>query len=164
MKDLSPELINAFENHATLERWGHDMYMAIGKRLKAANWAGFSRWFMERAHEENSTADDIMDYLIRRKADPDYGEVNAPEIPSGPEILEYFQKGFEVQLVHTAGWEAVHDVCEGCGDKPACLFVEQYLMSQVDDEYRFYDAVRRIGLADGDVAALLKLDHDFGKK
>lgn len=162
MKSLTPEIIDAMSSQITWERQNHDIYEQIGWYLEAQNWPGFAEWFGKRAHSEKGDADELCEYLIKRRETPIYEDVAAPDVPYSESILDYVQLGLAREETTT---EKLTELLAIVTDDPTAFdFVLDMLKGQEDDEHRFYDAMQEISRAAGDDAALLMLDHDYQDK
>lgn len=161
MKPLTPEIIDALSSQIAWERQNHDIYKQVRRYLEALNWPGFAHWFAKRAYSEMGDADEICDYLIKRREAPVYDDVPAPDVPYSENILDYVQSGLAREEATTARLMEIHALVQ---DDPTALeFILDMLKGQEDDERRFYDAVQEVARA-GDDAALLILDHDYRDK
>lgn len=160
--DLLPVLADALQAQLNFERLNAATYRAMAHALENVNWSGTAAHFMNAATDEQSHADKIAAYLIDRNTAPRYDELPAPEIPPA-DILSMMRAALERERATTVAIHALYLLTFEQADPATTIFLQWFVTEQVESEREYYDKILEVQRAQGDAAALLVLDREYGK-
>ncbi|MDP2957884.1 MAG: ferritin [Longimicrobiales bacterium] len=156
IQDALNEQINA-ELHSAY------IYLAMSAHFAEQNLDGFSHWMRHQADEELEHAMKLFDYVLERG-----GHVELKAVAGPPKKFGTPLQIFETALAHekkiSAMIHALYDLARKKKDFATENQLNWFVTEQVEEEDNAGKAVERLKLAGDSTAALLMLDHQFGKR
>ncbi len=165
--NLPPDLLNALNAQITAERYSAALYRSMAIAFDMANYPGFARWHYLQAAEENSHAEKFIKYLIDRNVTPIITELQRPPLFESTDILALAQSVFGAALAHeqkvTELITSLYALAVDAGDPATSIFLQWFVMEQVEEERALIEIVTRLAAADCPAAVLL-LEHELGER
>ena len=159
---LSQNLTDALQAQLNVERLNSAIYRAMSLALENANWPGTAAHFAHASQDEQGHADKIAGYLIDRNTQPLYAALPLPTVTT-PDLLPCFQAAMEREQLTSAAIDQLAAQAESEGDRATCIFLQWFVMEQIESEREYTDKLLEVSRAQGDTAALLFLDREYGK-
>jgi ferritin len=167
MAQFDPVLLDALNKQITNERYSSAIYQALANRLDYLNLPGFAHWFRCEAKQETKHAAKFTDYIIDRNAFPVVAPIQGYAPPEA-DILTAgtvcFTAALQREVVTTEDIKTLYDLSEQADDSQTCEFLLWFLREQTDSVRETTEMVARATFAQGCPAAILKMDHDLGKR
>jgi ferritin len=159
--DLSPQMTDALQEQLNVERLNSAYYRAMSLALENVNWTGTAKFFQAQALDEQTHSDKIASYLIDKNIQPIYEPLDAPVIPV-PELLPMFQAALVREKLTTGKINALYWQADNDQDAGSLIFLEWFVTEQVSSEREYNDILKEVSRAQGNTAALLILDREYG--
>jgi len=138
-------------------------YLAMSAHFAEQNFDGFAHWMRHQADEEMEHALKLFDYVLERGGHVELKPIAGPAKKLGTPL-----QVFEMALAHEQKISGlIRDLFELSrkkGDYATELHLGWFITEQVEEEDSAGKAVERLKMAGDSTAALLMLDHQFGKR
>ena len=126
------EVLNAQIN---AEIWSAHFYLSMSLHFAGEGYPGFSRWMKKQYEEDMEHAMQMMDYMVEQG-----NRVILQDITGIPVTFNDVVTTFEQALVHlvriTDAIDTLADVVVGENDKATRIFLDRYILGQVQAEAR----------------------------
>ena len=144
-----------------VERLNAAHYRAMSLAMKFASWHGTHHFFHAQAMDEMRHSDKIAHYLVRRNVMPLFEPLDAPIIPTIPELLPMFQAALALEQQTTANINRIYWQADADQDAGSIEFLAWFVDEQIRSEREYTSMIAETTRAQGNDAALLKLDHKY---
>lgn len=166
---MDPELLDLLQEQLNVERGNHSFYLAMSWALEAAQWPGCAAFLAKAAGEELEHSHKIARFIIDRSSPddrtrPEYGAIQAPEIPGDYMPLDYFQAAYEAERANTERLTELQLKAEEVKDRQAYNFLDWFLNEQTASEGELSDIITELQRAGSDIAALQMLDEKYAEQ
>jgi ferritin len=162
-----PVVIDALNKQITNERYNSAIYSALANRFDFLNLPGFAAWMRAEAKQETKHAARITDYLIDRGVLPIVAPLQgytAPDANMTTAGALLFAAALQREQVTTEDIKTLYDLSEQADDSQTCQFLLWFLDEQTKSVRETSELTARAQFAQGCPAAILKMDHDLGKR
>ncbi len=167
MPSVDAVVIDALNRQVTNERYNSAIYQALANRLDYLNLPGFAHWFRCEAKAEMRHAAKFTDYIIDRNAFPIVAPIQGYAPPEADMLTAgavCFAAALQREQVTTEDIKTLYDLSEQADDSQTCEFLLWFLHEQTDSVREATELVAQATFAQGCPAAILKMDHDLGKR
>jgi len=139
------------------------LYLAMSAHFEEQNFNGFARWMRSQSEEEAQHAMRLYRYLLERGGHVELGEVVAPPKDLGTP-LEIFTAARDHERAVTKSIHAIYELARSNKDYATEIELQWFVTEQVEEESSAELAVEQLTRAEGDISALMLLDHQFGQR
>lgn len=140
------------------ERQNAQIYLYIASVCENLAYDGFAKFFRNQAQEEMGHAHKFEEYLISKRIQPIYGNLDGINLP--PNLISITSVVANLEKSTTDNLKSLYDISEG-EDSQTCAFLDQLLIEQIEEEnwsQDLSDLVARV-----DATGWLILDERYGK-
>ena len=166
MIPLSPTIASALNDQFNLERASEAVYLAAAAAADSGTIAlpGFAKFLGHSAHDERKHARKFSDYITKRG-----GHAVHAAVPEADDVMPSDPLGFARAAVAraqaqealvTMSIDELCDLADGEGDTATCIFLQWFVMEQVDSEKELQDLAIRLAAVDCS-AALQVIDAEL---
>ena len=157
---MDRDLVEAFQQHLTLERKASAAYFAIAIWFAERELRGFSQFFKLEAQNEQLHASTFADYLIARGQTVALDDVLAPRQDwiSEEEIMA---ASFTMEAEVTASLHQLYAMAERATDTRTNVFLDPIIDNQVEAENQFAYLLGRVKYAQSQPSAMLIIDSEL---
>lgn len=139
------------------------LYLGMSQFYEEKGFTGLAAWFQKQASEENEHALKFIAYLNQEEKKVVLKDIHAPK-----EVYEKMDEPLKKQLAHeelvTSLIYGLVSQAEADKDYRSLSFLKWYVDEQTEEEEHSRDLINQFEMMKGDVAALLKWDHELGKR
>ncbi len=130
---MDAQLEKLLQEQIRQEWYSAYLYISMAAWCELMNLEGFAHWMKKQADEEQGHGRKIFDYLIDRGV-----KVVLQAIPQPPSDfaspLDVFEKSLEHERKVTSLIHAIADAAERANDHPTKVFIQWFVMEQVEEE------------------------------
>ncbi len=160
---MNDKIYKALNEQIKHEFYSSFLYLAIASYFENVPLDGFMKWFRKQAQEEHEHAMKIYQYINDRNM-----QVEIPAIDKTPAKFNSIQEVFELALAHekkVTHWiYEIYELAVREKDHATHVFLQWFIMEQVEEEKNAQDNLDQIKLIGDDKAGLFILDQEFAKK
>jgi len=167
MGSLDPVVADALKRQITTERQNSAIYAALSNGFAVLNLPGMAKFCHRNSKEELTHADRVRDYLIDRYDQPSIDALAAVPMPQADMLhapFVFFELALKAEQSTTESIKTIYDLSEDADDPQTCQFLQWFLKEQTKSEREFAELSAQGLFAQGCPAAILKMDHDLGKR
>ena len=157
---ISPELLNAIQDHLNMERQAHASYFAAAIWFAERTLKGFSRFFRDESSSEHEHAAQFAEYIIARGQSVELKTVEAP-LQNWESPADVMASAFQMEVDVTASLQQLYSMAERVSDTRTTVFLDPMVEMQTQSEYEFGHMLGRVKFADNQAAALLLIDSEL---
>ncbi len=139
------------------------LYLAMSAHFEAQALGGFASWMRVQAREEMGHGLKLFDYLADRGGAIQLQGIEAPP-PAFESALAVFRQAYAHEQKITAAIHALYALAAQEKDYATQLALEWFITEQVEEEKTASDIVAKLELLGDNKVALLRLDHELGKR
>ena len=160
---IPASVLSALQDQFNQERQNNAWYRAQSDALDARSWPGSKSWFRRQAKDENCHAKIFSEYIEEAGGEADYRALEAAPAVAGEVLLPFYSQALEVEQGNTEAIKTIYYLAEQEEDPFTKQFIHKFLKIQLEEERQIEEIVMLLTRAGNDYAALLTLDHKFGK-
>ena len=160
---MLPELVEALNQHLTMERKASTQYFAISIWFLERELKGFSSFFKDEAVTEQAHASTFSDYLIARGQSVCLEELPAP-VQIWKDIEEIFAASFRMEADVTTSLHQIYAIAERSSDMRTTVFLDPIVEMQTSSEDEFAYLLGRVQFTQNHPSALLIVDGELKAK
>jgi ferritin len=160
---MDTQLEKLFQDQIRNEWYSSFLYLSMASYFESSTLEGFAHWMYKQAEEEQAHAKKMFAYLVDRGV-----KLVLQAIPQPPadfsSALDVMEKTIEHEKKVTASINALADMALKVNDKPSQVFLQWFIMEQVEEEKntsRIVDLLKKMPPTSG---AIYHLDHQLGKR
>ncbi len=157
---ISPELLNAIQDHLNMERQAHASYFAAAIWFAERTLKGFSRFFRDESNSEHEHAAQFAEYIIARGQSVELKTVEAP-LQNWESPADVMASAFQMEVDVTASLQQLYSMAERVSDTRTTVFLDPMVEMQTQSEYEFGHMLGRVKFAENQAAALLLIDSEL---
>ncbi|HZW97603.1 MAG: ferritin [Clostridiaceae bacterium] len=161
---MKEEVRQAFSTQINREYYSAFLYLQMSDWLNQNNWPGSAHWMYVQYKEELAHAQGLFEYLQYRGVEVNIDTISKPEQQEWVNVLSVFEGALAHEQQITAWINEVVDVAADAGDKAAVLFLDWYVIEQVEEEANQEDNIDNIKGCDGMVGPLRMWDRRMGTR
>lgn len=160
---ISSSLQSAINDQIQAEFGAAHMYLQMSAYFETENFLGFAKWMRKQWQEEIEHGMKFFDFMVDRNGDVKLK--NIPE-PKGDfkSPLDVFEKSLKHEENVTKMIYRLYEMAEKEKDYALKTFLHWFIDEQVEEEKQANDMVGFLKLANNDTAAILRFDHEAGKR
>ena len=159
-EDMSPELLEALQQHLNMERQAHAAYFAAAIWFAERELRGFASYFRQESQSEHNHAAKFGEYLIARGQTVELHTIEAPR-QSWKSPEEIMATSFLLEADVTTSLHQLYAIAERSNDVRTTVFLDPMVEKQVEAEHEFAHLLGRVRFANDQAAALLILDNEL---
>lgn len=163
MATVSEKLVDLINKQITAEFESAYLYLGMSQYYEEKGFVGLGAWFLKQAKEENEHALKFIAYLNQEDKKVVLADIHAPK-----EVYKDLREPLVEQLKHE---ELVTSLIYGLvaqaekdKDYRSISFLKWYVDEQTEEEEHSRILIEQYDFLKGDVAALLKWDHELGER
>ncbi len=140
---LSENLTKAMNDQIAAELWSSNLYLSMSFYLMSEGLDGFAHWMKKQSEEETQHAWEIANYMSKRNANPQVGNVDV--VPQGwGNVQEVFEHVYEHECNVSKMIDSLVDVASADKDKASQDFLWGFVREQVEEEASVLSIVEKI--------------------
>ena len=159
-ESMNPDLLNAIQQHISIERHASITYLAMSIWCAERELAGFYQFFDGEAKSEQSHAVHFTQYLIARSQSNDLQTLDAPR-QNWEDLASLMATAFQMEADTTSSIQSVYAMAERNSDTRTTVFLDPLIEAQIQSEDQFAYLLGRVKFANGDPTALLVIDNEL---
>ena len=163
MATVSEKLVALINKQITAEFESAYLYLGMSQYYEEEGFAGLGAWFFKQATEQNEHAVKFINYLNQEEKKVILEDIHAPK-----EVYKDLREPLVEQLKHeelvTSLIYALVEQAEKDKDYRSLSFLKWYVDEQTEEEEHSRLLIQQYDMLKGDVAALLKWDHELGER
>lgn len=160
---MDPKVKDLINDQITHEFYAAYLYLAMAAHFEAQNYDGFAQWFRMQAKEEEAHAMKLFDYMVERGESIELKQIDKPPATFGAPV-----DAFKAALAHerkvTGLINTIYEAALAAKDYPTQVMLQWFIEEQVEEEDTTGTAVERLEMAGDNLAALMFLDSEYGKR
>lgn len=160
---MNEKILKALNEQIKHEFYSSFLYLSIASYFENIPLEGFAKWFRKQSEEEHEHAMKIYTYINDRNINVDLQALDKPPTKFNS-IQEIFEKALEHEKKVTHWIYQIYDLAVQEKDHATHVFLQWFIMEQVEEEKNAQDNLDQIKLIGDDKAALFVLDQNFAKK
>jgi ferritin len=160
---MDPKVRDLINDQIAHEFYAAYLYLAMAAHFEAGNYEGFGQWMRMQAQEEQAHAMKLFDFLAERGATIELKQIDKPPVEFG-DPAGAFRKALEHEKKVTGLINTIYEAAVDAKDYPTQIMLQWFIEEQVEEEDSTGTAVERLEMAEGNKAALMFLDAEFGKR
>ncbi|HHU08222.1 MAG TPA: ferritin [Clostridiaceae bacterium] len=161
---MKEEVRKAFSTQINREYYSAFLYLQMSDWLNQNNWPGCAHWMYVQYKEELAHAQGLFEYLQYRGVEVDIDKVDKPEKKEWENVLGVFEGALAHEQQITTWINEVVDIAAKAGDKAAVLFLDWYVVEQVEEEANQEVNIDNVKAGDGMSGILRRWDYHMGKR
>lgn len=160
---LSEKMASAINDQINKEMYSGYLYMAMSAACTEMGMNGFAKWLMGQYHEEMFHAMKMYEYVVSQGAPVVLKAIEEPP-RSFDSLLQMFQKVREHEQFVTSRINNLADIAQEEKDKATGIFLQWYVMEQVEEESNANELVAQLKVIDNNPNGLFMLDEKLGQR
>lgn len=159
---IKQEVRAAFFEHMKNEIFSSYLYDSMATWFNAQGLTGFEKWFDHHAVEEHKHYSKFKAFAREtRTPNIEHKAIEGPKNTfSSP--VDAFKYTVQHEMFVTKSIQDLHTLAEQSGDKETVVFLQQFLMEQVEELDLFTTILQRIELAGGGLGLII-IDKELGE-
>lgn len=159
---LDEQIRKLLNNLIQIEHVSTTLYLAMSAYMATRSYTGMAAWLRLQAEEERTHMLKLINYVTDKN-----GLVEIQALPAQPSEfgtpLETFQKVLEHEQFVTNSYRQAYNYMKQT-DEQTAIFIQEFLLEQIDEEAQAQTIVDRLTLAKDNPAAILMLDQELGQR
>ena len=155
---MDKDLNKAFNLQMNYELYSAYLYLGMSEWLMRHGWIGASHWMAVQAREEVTHAEGLMRWVQRHDGEVELPAIDAVEIKFDS-VLDVFEQALAHEKQITENINKLVEASKKSADRASKIFLDWYVMEQVEEEENARDNILGIQLCKDDRAALIAWDH-----
>jgi ferritin len=160
---MNEKIYKALNEQIGHEFYSSNLYLAIASYFENIPLDGFMKWYRKQAEEEHEHGMKIYNYINDRNL-----QAVIPALEMPPITFKSIEEAIKLALEHekkvTQLIYTIYDLAVAEKDHATHVFLQWYIMEQVEEEKNANDNLDQIRFIGDDKAALFVLDQNFEKK
>ena len=156
VKDLMNEQINK-------EYFSAYLYLSMSEWLLQNGWPGAAHWMNIQYREEVAHAEGFLRYLQMRGVPVVLEAIEKPKA-EWDSLLNVFEEALAHEEMISDSIRKIVKEAREAGDRAAELFLDWYVLEQVEEETAADNNVLLIKRADGDIRILVAVDNEMAQR
>ncbi len=160
---MNKDLNKDFNLQINCELYSGYLYLGMSEWLNRHGWIGAAHWMQIQALEEMTHAEGLMKWVQRNDGELELPAIEAVEIKFDS-LLDVFEKAEAHEKYITENINKLVESSKKSADRASKLFLDWYVMEQVEEEENARDNILGIKLCKDDRAALIAWDHGMSHR
>ncbi len=161
---MQEDVRKEFSKQINKEYYSAFLYLQMSDWLAQNNWKGCAHWMYIQYMEELAHAQGLFEYLQMRGIEVELDLIEKAEKKEWQDVLEVFEDALEHEQKITGWINDLVDLSAQAGDKAAVIFLDWYVIEQVEEEANQEDNVDSIKRTNGKEGPLLMWDNKMGTR
>jgi len=161
--NMGTKLAKAFNEQINREYYSAFLYLAMSAWLNEQDLPGAAKWMYVQYQEELVHAQGLVKYLMLRGDKVDLMPIEAPK-KEWTSPLNAFEEALEHERQVTKWIDDLAKMAEEEGDRAARLFLDWYILEQVEEEANGEENVVLWGRAGDAPSGIMMLDVHYGQR
>lgn len=155
---MKENINKAFNDQINREFYSAYLYLSMSEWLLEKGWIGASHWMDIQYREEVAHAEGLLRWVRRHNGKVELQAIDKPtaEFPS---LLGVFEEAYEHEQFVTKHIEELAALADKENDRASHIFLDWYIMEQVEEEENARDNILAIQQCGDDKAALIANDR-----
>lgn len=160
---MNKKVNNAFNEQVRFEYYSAYIYLGMSEWLQKHGYIGASQWMITQVREEIAHGQGLAQFVQLHDGDVEYGTIEGVTTEYDS-ILDVFEKALAHEQEVTERINKLAEVCEKEKDYAARIFLDWYIMEQVEEEDNQRNNIAAVKLCGDDRSALINLDKELGMR
>lgn len=160
---MKKEVLDVLNRQIEKEFDAFIVYMGMYAYFEKELFTGFAAWFKKQAHEEQTHAQKLIDYILDRGDLPVIPAIKSPRNTYGS-ALEAMQAAAAHEQANTAGIYECLRVAQQAADPATAEMLQWFVKEQVEEEKWSSEYAEMLQKINGSIGGLWMFDHRVGKK
>lgn len=160
---ITPLIEDVLNKQICYEHISAYAYLGLAAALQQTPFSGFAHWMKKQYEEELEHAMRIYDYIFERQGAVKLQNFDCP-VYTIKCPCEAFKIAYQLELENTQHIHDAYALAIQEKDYPTQVFLNWFIDEQVEEESNCQTYIGAIALAMDDKSALLRLDHQAGKR
>jgi ferritin len=152
-----------FNEQITREYYAAYLYLSMSEWLIQNGYIGAAHWMAVQYDEEIGHAEGLYRYLQLRGEKIELEAIEKPK-SSWTSLANVFEDALAHEQEITAAINRIADEAEKAGDRAALLFLNWYILEQVEEEDNQNNNLLCVERCQGDMAAIFAFDSKLGER
>lgn len=154
---MDKKLNKAFNEQINRELHSAYLYQGMYEYLQEMNANGLANWMEVQVKEEIAHAKGLIAWVQMHDGEVEYGPIEAVTTDYDS-ALDVFKAAYEHEQYISKNIKELAEACQEAGDRASYLFLDWYIMEQVEEEENARDNIAGLEFAGDDKSALLAFD------
>lgn len=163
MLKMKPEVQKLMNEQINKEYYSAYLYLAMSEWLMQNGWTGAGNWMNIQYHEELAHAEGFVSYMQMRGVPIVFEAIDKPKA-EWDSLLQVFEEALAHEEMISDSIHKIAEAARAAGDRAAELFLDWYVLEQVEEENNADNNVLLIKRADGDMRVLVIVDNEMGQR
>jgi ferritin len=162
-KTMDKKLQDLYQDQIKNEWYSAYFYLSMVSYFESINLDGMAKWMKKQAAEEQAHGQKMFDFLSDRGVRVILQAITQPPSDfSSP--LDVFERTLEHEKKVTGLIHAIADASEKANDHPSKVFIQWFVMEQVEEEKNATKIVETLKKFKPDSGAIYHFDRQLGKR
>ncbi len=163
MLKMKPEVQQLMNEQVNKEYFSAFLYLSMSEWLMQNGWIGAGHWMNIQYHEELAHAEGFVSYMQMRGVPVVLEAIEKPQA-AWDSFLHVFEDALAHEEMISESIRKIVEAARAAGDRAAELFLDWYVLEQVEEEMTADNNVLLIKRADGDMRVLVAVDNEMGRR
>ncbi|MGI6157546.1 MAG: ferritin [Saccharofermentanales bacterium] len=160
---MTDDVRKLFNEQINKEYFSAYLYLAMSNWLSQQDWPGAANWMYVQYKEEILHAEGFIQYMMMRGEDVELPAVEKPK-RTWDSVLQVFEEALEHEQFITESIDKMAQTAEKAGDRAARLFLDWYILEQVEEEVNAEDNIILWKRAGNKPGPMMILDQQYAKR
>ncbi|HZK28847.1 MAG TPA: ferritin [Clostridia bacterium] len=160
---MTDKVRNLINEQINKEYYSAYLYLAMSDWLNQEDWPGAANWMYVQYREEMVHAEGFVRYLTLRGEKIELKAIDAPK-GAWNSVLEVFEEALAHEEYVTDLIDKIAHAAEEDGDRAARLFLDWYILEQIEEEANGIENVSLWKKAGTHPGALFSLDRQYAAR
>lgn len=160
---ISEKLNKEFNAQIQREYASAYLYLSMSSWLQDHGFPGSAHWMKNQYREEMVHAEGLVEWVQLHKGSVDLAAIEAPD-KNWDSILAVFEQTLKHEEGVSQHILALRKLAREEADQASEIFLNWYVMEQVEEEDNAENNVRAFQALGNDITALMNYDHVLGKR
>ncbi len=163
MLKMKPDVQKLMNEQINKEYFSAYLYLSMSEWLMQNGWIGAGHWMNIQYHEELAHAEGFVSYMQMRGVPVVLEAIEKPKA-EWDSLLHVFEEALAHEEMISDSIQKIVEAARAAGDRAAELFLDWYVLEQIEEETNADNNVLLIKRADGDMRVLVAVDNEMANR
>ncbi|HHW93651.1 MAG TPA: ferritin [Clostridiaceae bacterium] len=163
MLKMKPNVQKLMNEQINKEYFSAYLYLSMSEWLMQNGWIGAAHWMNIQYHEELAHAEGFVSYMQMRGVPIVFEGIDKPKA-EWDSLLQVFEEALAHEEMISDSIQKIVEAARTAGDRAAELFLDWYILEQIEEETAADNNVLLIKRADGDMRVLVAVDNEMANR
>ncbi len=163
MLKMKPEVLKVMNEQINKEYFSGYLYLSMSEWLMQNGWTGAAHWMNIQYHEELAHAEGFVSYMQMRGVPIVLEAIDKPQA-EWKSLLHVFQDALAHEQMISASIQNIVDVARKNSDRATELFLDWYVLEQIEEETNAENNILMIERAENDMRMLVNVDNEMAQR